>query len=129
MTTYKITPDGQGHEQVPKQSRWIHSYPAERMLAPRGSMEKESLSLELAQRLQRTWATWTDDKYSDSLSAEVAAMHLMTNLAHEVNAAIEDFAKGVANVAENLPEDFAENCRKALLEHDIDTNIDDTPSD
>lgn len=129
MSNFKVTPDGQGHEQVPPEAKRIHLYPAEEMLAPRGSMEKESLSLELAIKLDSTWRNWTDDKYSDSLSAEAAAYQLLHNLRIEMVIATEDFITGAMNVAQDLPKDFAENCRKALLEHDIDTNIDDTPSD
>lgn len=107
----------------------VHLYPAEKMLAPRGSMEKESLSLDLAFRLGIIWLSWTDEKYSDSLSAEATAYQLISNLLKEIDLAIDDFILNVENLAEDLPEDFAQNCREMIREAYDDTNIDDTPSD
>ena len=106
-----------------------HTHPADKMLAIYGSMTPHSLSLTLATKLGDVWRGWISNAYSDSLPPKTAAYLLITSFRKEIDLAVEDFIKSAMATADDLPEDFAKNCRELLKIPPNDTNVDDTPSD
>lgn len=78
-------------KKVPAGAKRVHMYPAQDVLRPRGSMQKESLSADLAQRLRSAFENWTDQSYGDSLSPEKALSVLEQNFKAECDAAWQAF--------------------------------------
>lgn len=60
-------------------------------LAPRGTMEKNSLSKRVYDILQSKLEYWTDPEYSDSLDEDEAVLALVEQAEREVAAAISAF--------------------------------------
>lgn len=76
---------------VPAGAKRVHLYPAQDVLRPRGSMQKESLSADLTQRLRSAFESWTDPAYGDALSPEKAMSVLEQNFKAECDAAWQAF--------------------------------------
>lgn len=75
----------------------IHVYPFERVLRPRGSMEKESLGEVIFGRLRSCWEQWTDQTYSDLPDQDHLLARLEQNLMSEVRNAWAEFIATVEN--------------------------------
>ncbi len=71
----------------------VHLYKFENVLRPR---RKESLSAYLADRLWAAFWEWTDADYADSRSRDQVVARIESNLADEVQAALESFRRRVA---------------------------------
>lgn len=69
----------------------IHLYGAQNMLKSKGTMQKESLSLKIFERLQATFESWTDHKYGDSLPPKEVLKRLKFNLNNQVASAWSEF--------------------------------------
>jgi hypothetical protein len=72
----------------------MHLYDIRNILRPRGSMQKESLSLKLYEYLREAFAYWSDPKYGDSVTAEKLVPLLKHNLEQEVTIAWKRFSEG-----------------------------------
>lgn len=79
---------------IPPGAKRVHLYPVQDVLKPRGSLQKESLSLDLSQKLRDAFDSWTSSEYGDSLSPEKVTSILRKNLSSEVEAAWEAFMDG-----------------------------------
>ena len=75
----------------------LHPYPFERVLRPRGSMEKESLGEVVFERLQSCWEQWTDETYDDLPDQDELLPRLEQNLMSEVRNAWAEFVATVEN--------------------------------
>lgn len=75
------------HGEPPPGAQKVHISPPQNVLRPRGSLEKESLSMHILDRLKVNFEHWTDLKYGDSLTPAKAISILKKNLAEEVEAA------------------------------------------
>jgi len=73
----------------------VHFGSIETTWKPRGSLEKNSLSLDLLNRLRSKLDCWTSEEYGDSLEWEDAAAKLVESLREEVEAAIEEFVESI----------------------------------
>lgn len=69
----------------------LHMLPIAAVFRPRGTMGKNSLSLELYQRLKGELAYWTNPKYADSVSEGEAREKLVAAMRQQVEAAITKF--------------------------------------
>ena len=69
----------------------VHLYNPTDMLRPRGTGEKESISLYISERLNNCFEDWTDLKYSDSLGDDETIRILIMNLISETENAINTF--------------------------------------
>ena len=78
--------------QPPEGAKQIHLYNFEDLLRPRGSMKKESFSLETFERLKGVYEDWLDEECSDSQPAHLIAHRLLTNMKEEIDIAIKAFA-------------------------------------
>jgi hypothetical protein len=75
----------------------VHQYPFANVLRPRGGeCKKESVSAYLADRLWAAFWEWTDADYADSRSPDQVVARIESNLADEVQAALESFRRRVA---------------------------------
>ena len=69
----------------------VHLYPFGNILRPRGIMKKESVGLDIYERLMSAWREWTDSNYGDNPD-EIELVHkLFYNLHEEVNQAWNKF--------------------------------------
>lgn len=76
----------------------VHLYRFENVLRPRGGeCRKESVSAYLADRLWAAFWEWTDAAYADSRPPDQVAARIESNLADEVQAALEHFRRQVAS--------------------------------
>ena len=75
--------------------RKIHLYNFCNLLRPRGSMEKESLSLYLKEKLHSVFHDWTDPRHIDSQDSYVVENKLIENLREEVELAIREFQNNI----------------------------------
>jgi len=78
---------------IPEGAVRIHFGRIETAFCPRGSLEKESLSLSLLERLRDSLEHWTDPKYGDSYSKEEAVRLLLDGFKDEVSIAVKEFVK------------------------------------
>ena len=72
----------------------FHLYDVKDVLRTRGSMRKESLSLDIHRRLISAFESWSDGEYADAVPYEELKNRILTNLRQEVDAAIEAFVAG-----------------------------------
>ncbi len=63
----------------------IHLYDSSDVLRPRGHMEKESVGLDLLERLRACYESWTDKKYGDNPDKSTLIKLLQDNLNEEAN--------------------------------------------
>lgn len=82
-------------DQLPPGAVQVHLGSIETHYKPRGSLQKNSLSEELLERLMSDQQFWTDPKYGDSLEPTAAAEKLVEGLRAEVEIAIETFTRQV----------------------------------
>ncbi len=75
----------------------LHPYPFERVLRPRGSMEKESLGEVICERLRSCWEVWTDETYDDLPDQDELLARLEQNLMSEVRNAWAELIATVEN--------------------------------
>jgi len=69
----------------------VHLYDFRNILMPRGTMQKESLSLYISEKLQSAFDSWTDPKYGDSLPKDVVLQKMYKNLLTQVIDAWDEF--------------------------------------
>ena len=84
--------------ELPKGAVRVHLGSIETTWKPRGSLEKNSLSLELLERLESLQHSWTDGDYGDSLEDHEAAEKLADGLRAEVEVAVEEFLRRVFGI-------------------------------
>ena len=82
--------------ELPEGAVRVHLYNSKNILRPRGSMEKESLSLYLKERLLDAFEYWSDPKYGDSLEPSKLHDLLHANLLDEMSIAMGEFSKEIA---------------------------------
>lgn len=81
---------------IPKEAQLVHLYNVENILRPRGSMEKESLSQHIYEKLMWLFPHWSNPKYADSITDERELLHLIQkNLHEEVEIAVETFLENL----------------------------------
>jgi len=73
----------------------FHLYDSSNVLRPRGHMEKESIGLELLERLCASYESWTDEKYGDNPDKSILIKLLQDNLNEEVQGAFREFLKKI----------------------------------
>ena len=73
----------------------VHMYDSSDVLRPRGHMEKESMGLELLERLRACYESWTDEKYGDNPDKSTLIKMLQDNLNEEVQGAFREFLKKI----------------------------------
>ena len=73
----------------------VHFGYVEYILKPRGSLEKESLSSYILERLEGNYEFWTDPKYADNPELKTLIFILKKNLLDEVDAAWNEFFKRI----------------------------------
>jgi hypothetical protein len=78
-------------DRVPEGAVKVHLYDYHNVLRPRGSMEKESLSLSLYESLVSAFEHWTDPDYGDNPKKEELVEGLKDNLREEVETAWRQF--------------------------------------
>ncbi len=76
---------------IPEGAVRVHLYSPERVLRPRGSLKKESLSEYLLERLTNSYEDWTDEDYGDNPSKLKLLELLKENLDQEVRIAWREF--------------------------------------
>ena len=76
---------------IPKGAIRIHLYSYRNVLKPRGSMKKESLGLEIYERLTSIFEDWSNPNYGDNPEPDELIRQLRKNLMSEVEAAREKF--------------------------------------
>ncbi len=77
--------------ELPPDAAGVHLYPVDHVLAPRGSMQKDSLGLAILQRLLAEGESWSDPKYGDNPKPDAFRYYLRANLNREVEAAWRAF--------------------------------------
>lgn len=94
MPIYKVTDEGglEPLSELPEGAVPVHSILPGDILRPRGSLEKESISLYLQERLRAEWVSWTDPKYDDSMEKVHAWQQICKNLMEEVEIAVTSLA-------------------------------------
>jgi hypothetical protein len=73
------------------QLKQIHLFNSKNMLMPRGSMEKESIGLDILDRLSSSYESWTNPKYADNPSKAEVLEILYKNMMNETCNAWELF--------------------------------------
>ncbi len=76
---------------IPDGAIRIHLYSYRNVLKPRGSMKKESLGLEIYDRLKSTFEDWSNPDYGDNPEPDELLKQLRKNLLSEVENAWEKF--------------------------------------
>jgi hypothetical protein len=76
---------------IPEGAVRMHLYPVAKVLAPRGSLKKESLSEHILEALNNYYESWTDAKYGDNPPKEVLQELLHSNLEQETRIAWREF--------------------------------------
>ena len=78
---------------VPEGGVRIHLYDVKEVLRPRGTLEKESLSLTVAEFLESALRDVTNPEYGDSMPIDEAVRYIMFNMGGEVAAAVRRFSE------------------------------------
>ncbi len=78
-------------EKIPKGAVQVHLYSVAKVLAPRGSLKKESLSEHIVEQLRSYFESWTDEKMGDNPSKERLLELLKENLDQETRIAWREF--------------------------------------
>lgn len=87
---------------LPENAVRMHLYNVENLLKPRGTMQKESLSLNVSEILIDIYESWSDPNYGDSIREGYVLLHLiLNNMREETDRA---FAKLLDHVARKDPE-------------------------
>ena len=73
----------------------VHLYDSSNVLRPRGHMEKESIGVNVLEKLLDYYESWTDKKYGDSLDPSPLIALLQTNLKEETEGAFREFLKRI----------------------------------
>lgn len=73
------------------EAKQVHLTNVKSVLRPRGSLQKESLSIYLLERLETNYEYWTDPKYSDNPPTNLLLKLLEKNLQGEVSIAWHEF--------------------------------------
>ena len=84
----------------------VHLYNVNNMLRPRGSLEKESLSADIKDKLEWLFQTWTNPTYGDSIEEMDALKLIHKNLMEEVNIAFGTFLGEIAKIKPELVAKF-----------------------
>ena len=84
--------------ELPRGAVRVHFGSIERAWKPRGSLEKNSLSADLLERLELNQQFWTDEGYGDSLEDHEAAEKLVDGVRAEVEIAVEEFLRRVFGI-------------------------------
>ncbi len=77
------------------QAKEVHLFGPDNLLMPRGSMEKESIGLDILDRLTSSYEHWTNPKYADNPEKAEILEILYRNLMNETCNAWEAFVEGV----------------------------------
>lgn len=80
-------------ESLPPGAQRIHMGNIESTFCPRGTLEKESMSEYLLERLESLLDYWTRPEYADSLPRPEAVSALVKGLRDEVDVAIAEFLR------------------------------------
>lgn len=80
-------------DKIPPGMVQVHFGSPETTWKPRGSLQKNSLSADLLERLRSKLESWTDPKYGDSREKAEAAAILVEGLREETEAAISEFQR------------------------------------
>jgi len=73
----------------------IHLYNSSDVLRPRGHMEKESIGLNILERLCASYESWTDEKHGDNPNKSTLIKLLQDNLKEETEGAFREFLKRI----------------------------------
>ncbi len=73
----------------------VHLYSVNKVLAPRGSLKKESLSEHLLEQLTNYYESWTDEKMGDNPTKLKLLELLKENMNQEVRIAWREFMRGI----------------------------------
>ena len=76
----------------------VHLYDSSDVLRPRGHMEKESIGLDLLDRLVAYYESWTDKKYGDNPDRSMLIKMLHDNLHEEMQGAYREFIKRINSI-------------------------------
>ena len=74
-------------------AKQIHISSLERILMPRGSLQKESVGMKILEVLLNNYLHWTDPKYSDNPDVGALLFNLKKNLDSEVLRAWNEFLR------------------------------------
>lgn len=77
------------------QLKQVHLFSSDNLLMPRGSMEKESIGLDILERLTSSYEHWTDPQYADNPEKAEVLEILYRNLMNETCSAWEAFVESV----------------------------------
>ena len=78
------------------QAKEVHLFSPDNLLMPRGSMEKESIGLDILDRLESSYKYWTDPKYADNPEKAEILEILYRNLMNETCNAWEAFVESIS---------------------------------
>lgn len=78
-------------EKIPEGAVRVHLYNFSNILRPRGTLQKESLSLNIYEKLTSSFKEWTDKDHGDSRLPEEVIEKLKQNLKEEVDNAFDKF--------------------------------------
>lgn len=78
-------------DKLPEGAKQIHFGIMDNAFRPRGTLQKNSLSSYLYEKLVGEFKYWTDPKYEDRKEAKEVIEQLKKNLCEEVNAAFDKF--------------------------------------
>lgn len=84
-----------GH--MPPQAKKVHMGSPDAALAPRGTLQKNSLSLYIYDKLRELHELWTDSQYSDSASDDEMVGILEKALESEVEQALRAYKEWVTH--------------------------------
>ena len=76
---------------IPKGAIKIHLYHFKNGLRPRGTMQKESISLVIYERLISAFEDWSKPEYGDNPNSSELLKLLKNNLTEEIDAAWKKF--------------------------------------
>ena len=77
------------------QAKEVHLFGPDNLLMPRGSMEKDSIGLDILDRLSSSYEHWTYPKYADNPEKAEILEILYRNLMNETCNAWEAFVKTI----------------------------------
>lgn len=78
---------------IPSGAIQIHLYNVNNILRPRGTLQKESISLSILEKLRYCYESWSDLKYGDVPTKHELLKVLKRNLNEEVENAWNEFIK------------------------------------